>query len=320
MHALITGGAGFIGSSIVRQLLDKGWSVTVIDNLSTGSAGNIPMDHPKLMLRTITLGSELSTRFWSEYIGKADYVFHLAAIVGVQRVLEYPIDTIEQNLAATREILYQCALRRKPLVIASSSEVYGHHPEGWDRERDELLMQPPTEQRWAYSVAKLMDEYLALAYHQSMKLPVVIARLFNTCGPRQSGSYGMVAPRFVDAALKGQSLQVYGNGLQRRSFCWVEDTARAMIDLVQCEDAYGECVNVGNSRSISILELAKMIIEKTGSSSKIELVAYSKALGVDVQDIQYRKPDLSKILALIGYKPTMELPEMIDRIVEARRK
>lgn len=310
-RALITGGAGFIGSHLVDRLLTGGWAVDVLDDLSSGRRSNLAhvMEHPRLRA---TWGSILDVRRVAGLVQTADVVFHLAAVVGVRLVLQYPLRTLRTNTAGTEAVVRLAAKWRKPLLLASSSEVYGRGGI-LAREGDDLHIGPPSEPRWCYAASKLADEHFALAYAAAKDLPVVIARLFNTIGPRQRARFGMVVPRMVRQALIGRPITVYGDGRQRRSFTWVGDTVDAMIDLMAAPDAVGEIVNIGHTSDISILELARLIKDLTGSTSEIVFVSARDANRPD--EITRRVPDISKLQQLTGYRPTRELPEMLLEII-----
>lgn len=310
-HALITGGAGFIGSSLTRYLLGQGYGVEVLDDLSTGSAGNLPSDpHLRLTISRIFSGPLLETA-----VLRADLIFHLAAVVGVQRVLERPRETIETNVLATQCVLECAAKHKRPVLITSSSEVYGNSIRC--KEDDDLTIQPGI--RWGYAAAKLLDEFTAAAYHQE-GAPVVVVRLFNTIGPRQTGRYGMVVPTFIEQALANRPITIHGNGLQRRSFTWVEDTVKAMLALLLCPESNGEIVNIGHSEDISINSLAALVKRITKSESPIQRSLVPGAYGHKFKDIDCRVPDLTKIHRLIGYRTSTNLTEMICRILEYREK
>ncbi len=329
MKALVTGGCGFIGSHLVGALLEEGWDVDVLDDLSTGQFTNLSIVNPgctrRLYQRSIQDAALKSGRptattncLLDKLIEEADYVFHLAAVVGVQRVLRYPLKTIESNIQSTALVLEKCARFQKPVIIASSSEVYGNQRGNLPLREDEDLNIGP-ELRWGYAAAKLVDEFTALAHHKETGLPVVVARLFNTIGPNQVGTYGMVVPRMIERALGGETIQVYDGGNQRRAFTWVYDVTRALIDLVQCENAYGQVVNIGNANDISIADLARLIRETVYKSStieaEIEVIPIEDAYGTTFVDIEYRVPNLTKIRDLIGYDPTLNIEQMIQTLV-----
>jgi UDP-glucose 4-epimerase len=317
--ALITGGCGFIGSHLAEALLARGWAVDVIDDLSTGSVMNI--EHLKGRRGfCYVLDSVLNRQVMIELVDRADVVFHLAAAVGVRLIVERPVYTIETNIKATEVVLELCAKKRKPVLVTSTSEVYGKLENGRFAEEDNLVLGPTSRSRWCYAVSKIVDEFLARAYFKETGVPTVVARLFNTIGPRQTAQYGMVVPRFVRQALAGESITVYGDGTQRRSFTWVGDVVEALIRLVQCPAAYGEVFNVGHHKDISIYDLAVLVKEMTDSSSDIVFVPYDRAYEAGFEDMPRRLPDISKIQALIGYQPTLDLPEMLERIIAFERQ
>ncbi|MCP3958374.1 MAG: NAD-dependent epimerase/dehydratase family protein [bacterium] len=313
-RALITGGAGFVGSWLAEALLERGWSVQVIDDLSTGSIENIePLKaDPRFsyVLDTVTNRSLML-----ELVDRADVVFHLAAAVGVRLIVEHPVRTIETNIQTTELILELCARKKRPILLASTSEVYGKLDKQTFHEEDDLVLGPTSRSRWCYASSKIIDEFLAQAYFTEKGLPTVTVRLFNTIGPRQTGRYGMVVPRFVEQALAGAPITVYGDGTQRRSFTWIGDVVDALIRLVEHPEASGRVFNVGHTRDISIRELAELVIRLTGSSSEIVNVPYDEAYDPGFEDMPRRLPDISRIEALIGYRPSLDLPEMLRRII-----
>src|SRR5262245_41293392 len=316
--ALITGGAGFIGSHLSEALLERGWTVEVIDDLSTGSIGNIShlKGHPHF---SYVLDSVMNRSLLLELVDRSDVIFHLAAAVGVKLIVEKPVYTIETNIKATELILELAARKHRPLLLASTSEVYGKLDKPKFSEDDDVILGPTSKARWCYAASKMIDEFLARAYYKEKGLPTVVARLFNTIGPRQTGQYGMVVPRFVRLALAGEPISVYGDGSQRRSFPWVGDVVGAMLGLIAHPQAYGEVFNVGHTEEISIYELALLVKQMTGSASNIVLVPYEDAYEVGFEDMPRRAPDISKIQRLIGYRPVMGLPEMLERIITYER-
>ncbi len=317
-RALITGGAGFIGSHLAEALLDQGYEVQVIDDLSTGSIENIEhlKSHPRF---SYVIDTVMNRPLMAELIDRADMIFHLAAAVGVRLIVEHPVHTLEMNIKPTELILELASRKRKPVLLCSTSEVYGKLNKPAFHEEDDLILGPTSHSRWCYAASKIIDEFLARAYFKERGLPTVTLRIFNTIGPRQTGQYGMVVPRFVRQALLGKPITVYGDGTQRRSFTWVGDVVYAMIALIQQPQAYGEVVNVGHTQEISIYDLAVLIKEKTKSSSEIIFVPYDQAYEAGFEDIPRRLPDLSKIQRLIGYRPSLNLPEMLDRIIAYER-
>jgi len=320
MHsrALVTGGAGFVGSHLAESLLERGWDVTVIDDLSTGSIDNIAhlKGHPSF---SYTIDTVLNRPLLAELVDRADQVFHLAAAVGVRLIVEQPVRTIETNIKATELVLELAAKKHKRVLLASTSEVYGKQESHPFSESDDVVLGPTSKSRWCYAASKMIDEFLAIAYATEQSLPVTIMRLFNTIGPRQTSQYGMVVPRFVKQALRGQPITVYGDGTQRRSFTWVGDVVKAMITLNCHPEAPGEVFNLGHEKETSIHNLAVLVRERTGSDSGIVFVPFEEAYAPGFEDMPRRLPDISKLQDLIGYRPTMDLPEMIDRVIEYQR-
>jgi UDP-glucose 4-epimerase len=315
--ALVTGGAGFIGSHLSEALLAHGWEVYALDDLSTGSAENVAhlTSRPDFHL---SVESVLSPSVVSELVHKSDAVFHLAAAVGVRLIVERPGHTLLTNVRGTETVLEYASRFEKPVLVASSSEVYGDHPaENLPlREDARRIYGPTTAKRWAYADSKAMDEFLALARHEEDGLRCVIARLFNTVGPRQSGQYGMVIPRFVQAALAGEPLEVHGDGTQTRCFCHVADTVRALVGLMTEPTATGVIFNVGSTESVTILELAERILRLTDSSSEIVFVPYDEVYGHGVEEMFQRMPSLEKIEAAIGWRPTARLDEILGEVID----
>lgn len=315
MNALITGGAGFVGSHLAERLLRDGHEVLVIDNLSTGAIDNIR--HLKgrpgfsYVIDTVTNGPVLA-----ELVDGADVVFHLAAAVGVKLIVEQPVHTIETNVHGTEVVLQHANKKKKLVVLASTSEVYGKSTDVPFREDADLVLGASVRHRWAYACSKLVDEFLALAYWKERKLPVVIARLFNTVGPRQTGQYGMVLPTFVRQALAGQPLTVFGDGTQSRSFTYVGDVVDALVRLANEPGAVGEVFNVGGTEEVTIRGLAERVKTLTGSSSPIQLVPYDQAYEAGFEDMPRRVPDITKLRNLIGFAPTVGLDEIIGSVIE----
>jgi len=317
---LITGGAGFIGSHLAEACLARGDEVYVLDDLSTGNLENILAIKNDSHFHFI-LGSILEKSTLDGLVERCDYVFHLAAAVGVKLVYENPVYTINVNVKGTENVLNAGLRFAKKVFLASTSEVYGKDVRSdrlQFRETDDLSL--GTSLRWCYGCSKALDEYLGLAYHKKMGLPVVVGRFFNTVGPRQSGAYGMVLPRLVRQALLGQPLTVYGDGRQVRSFSWVGDVVRASLELMECPQAVGEVVNIGSEEGISIIELAQKIKAKTGSSSEINFIPYHLAYGPDFEDILYRVPDTSKLHQLIGFAPSLNLDRILDEVIAYERQ
>ena len=319
MNAFITGGAGFIGSHLAEALLAAGHNVTVLDNLSTGAMENIEhlKAHPgfQYVIDTVTNEPVLA-----ELIDGADVVFHLAAAVGVKLIVEAPVHTIETNVHGTEVVLKHANKKKKLVVIASTSEVYGKSTDVPFREDIDLVMGPTTKHRWAYACSKAIDEFLALAYWKEKKLPVIIVRFFNTVGPRQTGRYGMVIPNFVRQGLAGQPITVHGDGTQTRSFCYVGDVVEALQRLVAEPRAVGEVFNVGNTQEISIRALAEKVRDLTGGRSEIVTIPYDQAYEAGFEDMPRRVPDLSKIAHLVGYAPEVGLDEILARVVDHFQK
>ena len=319
MKYLITGGAGFIGSYLVEELLSMGHIVTVLDDMSTGTYNNIkPFKKEKNFL--FVLGSILDESLVKKLVLKCDQVYHLAAVVGVKHVMENPVDTIRTNTIGTENILHYCAKYNRKVLIASTSEVYGKAMKikkgnAGLKESDDSLFGATHIRRWSYATSKALDEFLSLAYYQEKNLPVVIVRLFNTVGPRQLGDYGMVIPIFVHKALLGDTLPIFGDGNQRRSFTYVGDVVKGIIKLMDIKDAEGQVINIGNSDETTINELAELVIKITKSKSQIEHIPYQKAYGISFEDMSRRKPDISKINKMIGFKPTIGIEEIVEQVV-----
>ena len=314
MKILVTGGAGFIGSHLSEVLIEKGDELWIIDNLSTGKLENLEriLKHPKLHL---TVDTVMNEEVMDGLISKVDQIYHLAAAVGVRLIMDKPIETIETNVKGTEIVLEVANKYKKKILLASTSEIYGNHVEHTLSEDDNRILGSVRKRRWAYASSKTVDEFLALAYHLEKKLPVVIARIFNTVGPRQVGQYGMVIPNFVQAALLGKPIKVFGDGKQSRSFNHVSDTVAALIGLMNEPRAEGDVFNVGNGEEISIEGLARKIKEMTGSSSAIEYVPYEQAYGTGFEDMQRRTPNISKIQSAIGYQPKMTLEETLKSVI-----
>lgn len=315
MRALITGGAGFIGSHLSDALLAAGHEVFVLDNLSTGSIENI--DHLRGNPRFhYTIDTVTNEPVLAEILDRSDVVFHLAAAVGVKKIVEEPVHTIENNVHGTEVVLRHANKKKKLVVVASTSEVYGKSEAVPFREDADLVMGPTTKHRWAYACSKAIDEFLALAYHKEKKLPVIIIRLFNTVGPRQSGQYGMVIPNFVRQALAGQPITVFGDGTQSRSFTYVGDVVRGLMGLAGEPKAVGQVFNIGNGREITIAALAERVKRLTGSTSDIVYIPYDQAYEAGFEDMPRRVPDITKINALVGYEPTVDLDEILHGVIE----
>jgi UDP-glucose 4-epimerase len=315
MRVLITGGAGFIGSHLAEALLDRGDEVFVLDNLSTGSITNV--DHLRNRAGfNVAIDTVTNERVVAELVDYADTVVHLAAAVGAKLVVDEPVRTIETNVNGTEVVLRHASKKRKPVLIASTSEVYGHSEALPFREDEHLVIGPTSVRRWGYAASKILDECLALAYWHERRLPVIVVRLFNTVGPKQTSRYGMVIPTFVRQALAGEPITVHGDGSQTRSFTYVGDVASAMMALLQEPRAVGEIINIGNAEETSILALGQKIKALTDSSSELTLVPYAQALDDGFEDVRRRIPDLRKIRTLIGYEPKVRLSGILQRVVE----
>ena len=315
MSVLVTGGSGFIGSHLAEALLNKGEEVYVIDDLSTGSVRNIEhlQPHPRFHYFFDTI---MNRFLMAELVDRADTIFHLAAAVGVRLIVESPVRTIETNVKGTEMVLELAEKKKKMVIIASSSEVYGKANQVPFCEGNDLVLGPPHKGRWSYACSKALDEFLALAYWKEKKCPTIVVRLFNTVGPRQTGQYGMVVPRFVAQALDGHPVTVYGSGEQSRSFTWVGDVVSALIQLAEHPKAVGEIFNVGGTQEITIRKLAELVIAVTGSTSHIVCVPYGQAYEEGFEDMERRVPSIEKIQQFIGYKPTLSIEEIVSRIVE----
>ena len=317
--ALVTGGAGFIGSHLTELLLEEGWEVFVLDDLSTGSIHNVAhlRERPQFHL---VVDSVLAPAVVNELVHKCDVVYHLAAAVGVRLIVQQPVQTLVTNLEGTEVVLDHCNRFGKRVLVASTSEVYGDHREERPLAEDaRRIYGPTTARRWAYADSKAMDEFLALAYAQERGLDCVIARLFNTVGARQSGQYGMVIPRFVERALSGRHLEVFGDGTQTRCFCHVADTIRALKGLMDYSGASGEIFNVGSQEQIRILDLAERVLEKTGSSSELFFVPYEEVFELGIEDMLHRIPSIDKIRDAIGWEPSLDLDRILTDVTEQMR-
>jgi nucleoside-diphosphate-sugar epimerase len=318
-RALVTGGAGFIGSHLSELLLAEGWEVFALDDVSTGSLENVAhlRDRPDYHL---VVDSVLSPSVVSEVVHKCDVVYHLAAAVGVRLIVEQPVHTMVTNVQGTETVLGYCSKFGKRVLVASSSEVYGDHREERPlAENDRRVYGPTTEKRWLYADSKAMDEHLALSYHLEQGLDALVVRLFNTVGPRQSGRYGMVIPRFVERALAGEPLEVHGDGTQTRSFCHVSDTVRALFGLMEAGEISGEIFNVGSSERIRIIDLAGRVLEATSSDSEIVFVPYDQVYGQGIEDTLHREPETRKIREAIGWETKLDLDRIISDVVEHAR-
>src|SRR3954451_16340963 len=313
MKILITGGAGFIGSHLADKLLAEGHQITVIDDLSTGRYANIAHLEDRTDFRLI-IDTVLNASLMEELVRETDRVYHMASAVGVRLIMEQPVKTIETIFHGTDVILKYCSRYRKRVLIPSTSEVYGKGVSVPFREEDDLLTGATDKHRWAYACAKTLDEFLALAHFKETRLPVVVARLFNTVGPRQTGQYGMVVPRFVEAALKNEPIEVHGDGTQSRCFGHIADVVEGLTEMMESPACFGEVLNLGSDLEVSINDLAKRAIELTSSSSEIRYVPYSEAYGEGFEDMQRRVPSLDKAKRIIGYQPTRTLDDIINDV------
>ena len=319
-RALVTGGAGFIGSHLSELLLAAGWEVFVLDDVSTGSLENVAHLRDRADYHLV-VDSVLSPAIVSEVVHKCDVVFHLAAAVGVRLIVEQPVHTMVTNVQGTETVLGYCSKFGKRVLVASSSEVYGDHREERPlAENDRRVYGPTTEKRWLYADSKAMDEHLALSYHLERGLDAVVVRLFNTVGPRQSGRYGMVIPRFVEKALAGEPMEVHGDGTQTRSFCHVSDTVRALAGLMDANEISGEIFNVGSSERIRIIDLAERVKQATGSESEVVFVPYDEVYGQGIEDTLHREPATGKIRDAIGWVPEHDLDAILADVIGHRRK
>ena len=318
MRVLITGGAGFIGSYLAEACLARGNEVYIIDDLSTGSLDNIKhlQEHQEWTNRLfVHIDTILNEAAMVELVGTCDVVFHLAAAVGVQYILENPLSSMVTNIRGTEIVLELCNRFKKKVMIASTSEVYGKHDHAPLVETDDSCYGPSFKSRWSYAASKLMDEFMALGYHRTKKLPVIIVRLFNTVGPRQSGRYGMVIPRFVKQALANEPITVYGDGKQTRTFTHVQDVVEAILGLSETPAAIGEVVNIGGTQEISILRLADRIKARLASSSEIKVIPYDQVFPKDFEDMQRRVPSTDKLKMLVGFQPTTDLDSILDDVI-----
>ena len=317
-HTLITGGAGFVGSHLAEQLLASGRHVTVIDDLSTGSIRNLDACRADPRFR-YHIDSIMNYPLMAELVDRADEVYHLAAAVGVRLILEKPVQTIATNIRGTEIVLELAARKGRRVLITSTSEVYGKGTRIPFSEEDDLVFGATRRPRWSYACSKAIDEFLALAYYREHGLPVVIARLFNTVGPRQTGQYGMVIPRFVAQALAGEPITVYGDGSQTRCFGHVLDVIRGLRGLMDTPAAAGQVFNVGNDAEISIADLARLVAAKAGSASEIRFIPFEQAYDENFEDLVRRVPDLSRIRAAIGYQPTTGIEEIVEQVIAYQR-
>lgn len=319
-HALITGGAGFIGSHLAERLLAAGHTVTIIDNLSTGRIANLAALEGRPGFRA-AIEDIRNVHVMDRLVSECDLIYHLAAAVGVERIISEPIETIETNIGGTEVVLKTARRYRKKVLLASTSEVYGKGVRIPFAEDDDSVIGPTTRSRWSYAVSKAVDEFLALAYHKEVGLPVVIFRLFNTVGPRQSGQYGMVLPRFVRWALKNEPIRVYGDGQQQRCFCNVHNVVDAITRLADAPaDAYGQVFNIGSDEEITIMGLAERVRDRADSASEIQMIPYDQAYEAGFEDFRRRIPALTKIERVTGWQPTTRLDDTIDQIIAYQRE
>jgi UDP-glucose 4-epimerase len=318
MRALVTGGAGFIGSYLAERLIRDGNEVVVVDNLSTGRPENIAGLRNKPGFEFVK-GDILDAALIEKLTQKCDAVFHLAAAVGVQLIADNPVGTIETNIAGTQVVLEAANKFKCKILLASTSEVYGKNEQVPFREEDDIVLGSTSMPRWAYACSKAVDEFLGFAFYQEYGLKVVIGRFFNTIGPRQTGRYGMVVPRFVESALKNKPIQIHGTGKQTRCFCYVDDLADAIVRLMESDKAMGKAFNIGSDEEITIEQLADKIIEITGSSSQKEFISYEAAYGRPIEDMMRRVPCLDLIKNTIGWRPTTDLPEAIRLVINSNR-
>ena len=317
MKYLVTGGAGFIGSHLTEQLISRGDQVVILDNLSTGLSENLSTIKSKVEFEQ---GNILDKALVEKLVSNSDYVVHLAAALGVLNIVNKPLESLKSNLQGTEIVLEAANKYKKPILIASTSEVYGKNDKVPLNEEDDRVIGHPLKSRWSYSEAKAIDESLAYFYFLEEGLQSRIVRFFNTVGPRQLGNYGMVVPRFINSALKGEALSVYGSGEQIRCFCHISDAVRGLLLVMDSDKAVGEVFNIGNNQQISIIELAKKVIEITGSESTIEKIAYEKAYPEGFEDMQRRVPDISKMKKVLGWSPELNLDQTIKDIAAFNRK
>lgn len=319
MKALITGGAGFIGSHLAERLIETGHQVTVIDDLSTGSVKNIQKlednDNFKLVVDSVLNSGTVET-----FIKDCDIVYHMAAAVGVKLIVNQPVKTIVTNIRGTETVLEHACKWRKKVVLASTSEIYGKNTSESFKEEDDMVFGSTAKSRWSYACSKAIDEFLGLAYYREKNLPVIILRLFNIVGPRQTGQYGMVIPTFIKQALSGRDITVFGDGKQTRSFTYISDLIDVIVKLHEIKSAYGRVFNIGGEEEISISELAKLIKSKSGSDSRIVYIPYDEAYEKGFEDMMRRVPDVTKIKKLAGFKPSLNMEQTVEKIIEYFRR
>ncbi len=316
MRAFITGGAGFIGSHLAEKLLHEGWEVSVLDDLSTGSMSNIAHLKQQPGFQYV-IDTAMNRRMVAEMVDECNVVFHLAAAVGVRLIVESPVRTLQTNVGATEIVLEAASKKKKKVLITSTSEVYGKSDQIPFREDGDLVIGAPVRGRWSYACSKALDEFLAISYHREKNVPVTIVRLFNTVGPRQTGMYGMVLPRFVGQALRGHPITIHGTGEQTRCFSWVGDIVGALVRLATLPSAEGSVFNIGSDQEVSINELAQVVRDVTGSDSSIEHVPYDQVYGADFEDMQRRVPDLTRIRAAIGFTPSKTLNQIVEAVADS---
>ncbi len=318
MKVLITGGAGFIGSHLAEQYVKRGDDVHIIDDLSTGSIENIAhlQAQPNFHYHLDTV---MNQRLTAELVDLCDVVFHLAAAVGVKLIVESPVRTIETNIGGTEVVLQQCAKKRKRVLVASTSEVYGKSKSIPFSETDDLVMGATNKGRWSYACSKAIDEFLAIAYWKEKQVPTVVVRLFNTVGPKQTGQYGMVIPNFVQRALRNETIEVYGDGQQSRCFTHVNDVVGALMKLIEHPQALGEVYNVGSAQEVTILQLAERVKELAGSTSEIKFLSYDQAYEAGFEDMHRRVPNIAKLQQLVSYQPTFNLDQILQSVIDYHR-
>lgn len=316
---LVTGGAGFIGSHLCERLLNQGCQVTALDDLSTGSLENVKHLQKNENFQLV-IGSILDERLVDKLVERCDQVYHLAAAVGVKLIVEKPLESLTTNVKGSEVVLDMCYRYQKKILVTSTSEIYGKNANGPLREEDDRILGSPLKARWTYSTAKAIDEILAYIYWEEKNLPTVIVRLFNTVGPRQTGAYGMVIPTFIEQALRNEPLTVYGNGKQSRCFLHVDDAVEALVKLMEHPQAVGQVFNIGSQEEITIEDLAKKIITRIKSKSKIVYIPYDEAYEEGFEDMLRRVPDITKVKNLIGFQPKKNLDEIIESIIESKRK
>ncbi len=315
---LITGGAGFVGSHLAEALLDQGHHVIILDDLSSGSMGNVEHLRTHGALEFI-VGGLKSFSLLEELVDRSDVIYHLAASVGVFNIIESPVRTVENNIGGTQSVLRAASVRKRKVIVASTSEVYGKSVDSPFREDGDLVLGPSSKARWSYAASKLVDEFLALAYWREHQVPTVVVRLFNTIGPRQTGQYGMVVPRFITQALRGQNLTVFGNGQQTRCFTCVYDVVEWLQRLASEKAAIARVFNLGNPREISIEELARLVIRLTGAQVGIDYIPYEKAYDPGFEDMERRVPDISRVVETTGYRPRYSLEETLGVTIDSIR-